>query len=225
MYSVQQIATIHNSFKDKFGLPRQSGLLQDEVSTIIFDEKYRDDNSLRGLDGYSHIWLLWIFSQVKNEKDFSPTVRPPRLDGNTRMGVFATRSPYHPNKIGMSCVKIKEIRKTREWGTVIDVYGADLMDSTPIIDIKPYLSISDRIDDAICGFSELTSGPGVEVEFDNSIQVHEEVKCKITDILSQDPRPAYRKDSDRVFGLKYGNFEVKFTGNEHKIKVISVEEI
>ncbi len=224
MYTIEPIATIHNGFKDKFGIPRQSGLLQDEVSTIIFEKKYRDDNSLRGLEGYSHIWLLWIFSDTKNNKAFSPTVRPPRLDGNTRIGVFATRSPYHPNRIGMSCVKIKEIRKTKEHGAVIDVYGADLMNDTPIIDIKPYLSISDKIDNALCGFSEKTSKAAARVEFDDSIQVYDDVKQKIAEILSQDPRPAYKKDSGRVYGLKYWDLEIKFTGNEERIKVISVEK-
>ncbi len=224
-FLIEPIAKIHNNFTEKFGIPRQSGLLENEVSTIIFEEKYRDGNSLRGLEDYSHIWLLWIFNDTKNNGSFSPTVRPPRLGGNTRMGVFATRSPYHPNRVGMSCVKIKKIVKTYDHGYVIEVYGADLMNGTPIIDIKPYLAISDRIDNAKCGFSEDTAKQNVLVEFDDCIAVGDELKKNISDILCQDPRPSYKKESDKVYGIKYADYEVKFSGNKDKIKVISIEKL
>ena len=207
-YSIEPIAHIYNRYTDKFGIPRQSGLENESVSEIVFEEKYRDDNALRGLEGYSHIWLLWIFTEAESKKEWSPTVRPPRLGGNKRMGVFSTRSPFHPNRIGLSCVKIKSITKTRDKGTIIEVTGADLLSSTPIIDIKPYLSFTDSHPEAICGFAEDVFGDKLCVE----------------NILSPDPRPSYHNDSDRVYGMSYSGYDIKFKANENVLTVLTISK-
>ena len=226
-YKITPIATIHNNFKDKFGIPRQSNLDCGQVSQIVFEKAYRDDNSLRGLEDYSHIWLLWIFSETKGDKDWSPTVRPPRLGGNKRMGVFSTRSPYHPNRIGLSCVKIASIEKTKNDGTVINVIGADLLDGTPIIDIKPYLSFTDSHPDAKCGFADEVAAYELLVEISEIIKqsIDSDDLSEIISILKQDPRPSYHDDTDRIYGVRYSNYEIKFKVNEDILSVISIEKL
>ena len=226
-FKIESIAVIHNEYKDKFGIPRQSGLTEDVISTIVFEPKYRDDNSLRGLEEFSHIWLLWNFSEADSSKDWFPTVRPPRLGGNKRIGVFATRSPFHPNRIGMSLVKIVSIEKSSSHGTVIKVSGADLLDGTPIIDIKPYLTISDCKPDAVCSYSDEKKDKSLEVsipeEITNTIPC--DILSVISSILSQDPRPSYHNDPARVYTMSYSDYEIKFTVNNNLLTVVSILKI
>ena len=220
--NLKVIAHIHNNFKEKFGIPRQSGISDADRSVIIFEKEYRDENALRGLDGYSHLWLIWHFSQ-NSKADWSPTVRPPRLGGNKRMGVFATRSPYRPNPVGLSSVKLVGMHKTREHGTVLEVCGADLTDGTPIFDIKPYLSFTDSHPDAICGFAEDVFENNIEVYFSDAVKNTfssaqlEEIKG----ILSQNPKPSYHNNPDRVYGMKYGGYEIKFRTENNTLTVLS----
>ena len=224
-YTIEPIAYIHNEFKSKFGIPRQSCEESKMISEIIFDEKYKDDNSLRGLEDYSHIWLLWIFSESDSNKKWSPSVRPPRLGGNKRMGVFATRSPYHPNRIGLSCVKIESIEKKDNCGTVIKVIGADLLDGTPIIDIKPYLTFTDSHPDAICGFADVTKNYSLDVVFENEFSdIPGETLENIKVILKQDPRPSYQNDKERVYGFEYSDYEIKFTVDQNILTVTSISK-
>ena len=226
-YNIEPIGYIRNSYKDKFGIPRQSNLVKNTESTIIFNEKYRDDNSLRGLEGYSHIWLLWIFSQTDSQKGWSVTVRPPRLGGNKRMGVFSTRSPYHPNRIGLSCVKIKSIEKTKEYGSVITVLGADLLDGTPIIDIKPYLTISDCYPEAVCGFSDENADYRLKVDIpdDISLQFSDKTLSEISSILSYDPRPSYHESPERIYSMTYDIFNIRFIVENRVLKVIEIKKM
>ena len=223
-YKIEPIAVIHNEFKSKFGIPRQSGLDEDTISTIVFEKKYRDENALRGLSQYSHIWLLWIFSENEVNKEWSPTVRPPRLGGNKRMGVFSTRSPYHPNNIGLSCVKIESIEKIQGLGSVIKVSGADILDGTPIIDIKPYLTLSDCKPDAVCGFSDEVKDKKLDVIIEEkfSAEIPEETLSAIISMLSQDPRPSYHDDKSRIYAMNYSDYEIKFTVNGDTLTVISI---
>ncbi len=217
------IARIKTDFPEKFGIPRQSGLVESEA-TIIFEPEYRVDEALRGIEGFSHLWIIWEFSKVKRE-GWSPTVRPPRLGGNKRIGVFATRSPYRPNPIGLSSVKLIRCEKTSA-GTVLIVSGADLLDGTPIYDIKPYLPISDCHTDAVGGFSDERKDYSLKVECDEkllSIIPHKKIES-LMKILSQDPRPQYIDDADRVYGMRYGEFEVKFSVLDDTLKVKSIEK-
>lgn len=224
-FTIEPIATIHNDYKDKFGIPRQSGLFDDSFSTIVFEPKYRDENALRGLEGYSHIWLLWQFDRNNSDKGWSPTVRPPRLGGNKRVGVFATRSPYHPNGIGLSCVKLVSIEKDKENGIVLMVSGADLLDETPIIDIKPYLSLPDSYPDAKCGFADDVCEYELNVNVKTDTKgIPPEVLCHITEILKQDPRPSYQNDAERVYGMNYGEYEIKFQVSNKELFVLSIEK-
>ena len=214
------IAKIKSEFPGKFGIPRQSGLENETVSEIVFCEKYRDDNSLRGLEGYSHIWLLWIFSESESSKEWSPTVRPPRLGGNKRMGVFSTRSPFHPNRIGLSCVRISSIEKTKDNGTIIKVTGADLMNGTPIIDIKPYLSFADSHPEAECGFADEKKDIVLDVLFEADISdIPESTKNAVTVMLRQDPRPSYQDDESRIYSMSYGEYDIRFSVDGNVLKV------
>ena len=205
------IARIHTEFKEKFGIPRQSGIVSTR-GKIVFETKYRNDSALTGIDGYSHLWLIWSFSEVKAE-GWSPTVRPPRLGGNKRMGVFATRSPYRPNPIGLSSVKLIGIEKTKDEGTVLIVEGADILDGTPIFDIKPYLAFTDSHPDAVCGFAD------ERLSYSLDVIVADDLKGKLEDgdlktvceLISGDPRPSYQDDSEREYGMIYGDYEVHFT--------------
>ncbi len=223
-YEVVPIAYIKNDFVDKFGIPRQSLKSENNVSEIIFNEKYRDENAFRCLDGYSHIWLLWMFDKLNSSSCDNLTVRPPRLGGNKRVGVFATRSPYHPNSIGLSCVKIKCIKKTPEHGTVVEVYGADLLNGTPIIDIKPYIPFSDCFPDAKSGFAGEVEDYSLKVVYENLCNTVPDKKSllAIQEILSQDPRPSYHNDADRIYGMDYGLYNIKFKVNGDTLIVLQI---
>lgn len=209
--TIKPIAHIYNDYKTKFAVPRQSGLCSGVLSEIVFEEEYRNDHALRGLEGYSHIWLIWHFSESETTQ-FRPTVRPPRLGGNERVGVFATRSPFRPNPIGLSCVKLEGIKKIEGKGTVLVVSGADMANRTPIFDIKPYLSISDAVPDAVCGFSDDVKGYELKVVFpvDLKSKVSPDMAQTIESILSKDPRPGYHNDRNREYGFEFGNLEIKF---------------
>lgn len=223
MDKLKTIATIRSDFTTKFGIPRQSGLAAAQLSTIVFEPEYRDENALRGLDGYSHIWLIWGFSEVKAER-WSPMVKPPRLGGNKRMGVFATRSPYRPNPIGLSSVKLEGIEKRPNLGTVLIVSGADLMDGTPIYDIKPYLSFTDSHPDAKNGFAgeRLSYALKVEIPDELMAMIPQSKRDALTESLSQDPRPAYITEPDTPFGFEYAGFDVRFKVNGDTLTVYEI---
>lgn len=220
MIPMEIIATIRSDFPTKFGIPRQSGLVEELRATVVFEPEYRSPDALRGLEDFSHLWLIWQFSEAVRDK-WSPTVRPPRLGGNTRMGVFATRSPFRPNPIGLSCVRLEGIRREPELGHVLEVSGADLMDGTPILDIKPYLPYGDCHPDAVGGFASAPAGAVLEVEIPPSLlaQVPEDRREALIGVLAQDPRPHYQKDSDRVYGFGFAGLEVRFTVSEGHLTV------
>ena len=207
------IAHIHNDFNGKFGVPRQSGLVAGLEASIVFTPEYRNAEALRGLEGFSHIWLLWDFSLAHTDK-WSPTVRPPRLGGNKRMGVFATRSPFRPNPIGLTSVRLLRVEETAEDGVILVVSGADLLNGTPIYDIKPYLSFSDSHPDAQCGFAQATQDYRLEVHIDDKLLAAVlQQGCPwqaIHEILSQDPRPAYQHDPERIYHLDYADWAIDF---------------
>lgn len=205
------IARIHSEFPTKFGIPRQSGLVDSLRATIVFEPEFRSPEALRGLEGYSHLWLLWQFSQSVG-KEWSPTVRPPRLGGNKRVGVFATRSPFRPNPIGLSSVKLEEIHLSTPNGPALVVSGADLMDGTPIYDIKPYLAYVDSHPEATGGFALQQKEGVVEVEFPTPLleKVPTERRQALIDVLAQDPRPAYQNDPLRVYHFEFADLRIAF---------------
>lgn len=204
------IAKIRTDFPTKFGIPRQSGLVPELKGRIVFEPEYRDSSALRGLEEYSHLWLIWKFSKAVTEK-MLPTVRPPRLGGNRRMGVFATRSPFRPNPIGLSSVKIEKIYSDTVHGTVIEVSGADLMDGTPIYDIKPYIAYTDSHPEANGGFSSRVFEKSLNVNFcDGAGEIPNEILIPLRKILENDPRPGYQSDSERVYGFEFADYSVKF---------------
>mgnify|MGYP003303082975 CR=1 FL=1 len=209
--SMKVIAIMKSDFPAKFGIPRQSGLVPELHSTIIFEPEFRNSDALRGLEDFSHLWIIWQFSKAVRT-DWSPTVRPPRLGGNTRMGVFATRSPFRPNNIGLSCVKILEIEQTEKFGTVIHVGGADLMDGTPIFDIKPYIPYSDCHPDASGGFTQAANDYILKVVISDDllIKVPVDKREALLGVLAHDPRPSYQKDSDRIYGLNFSGLDIRF---------------
>ena len=219
------IARIKSEFPEKFGIPRQSGLVSSLKAQIIFEEEYRNLDAVRGLDEFSHLWIIWQFSKAVRDT-WSPTVRPPRLGGNKRIGVFATRSPFRPNAIGLSSVKIEKIDLDGENAPVIHVSGADLMDGTPIFDIKPYLAYTDAHPDAVGGFTENVADRRLKVEFDGELinSVPDEIKTALTDLLAEDPRPSYQNDSKRVYGLSFSGYEIGFTVDKKTLKVIKLEK-
>lgn len=219
------IARVHNDFPTKFGLPRQSGLVPQARSVLVFEPEYRVVEALRGIEGYSHLWLLWEFHQAKQE-GWSPTVRPPRLGGNMRVGVFATRSPFRPNPIGLSCVRLEGLEKTRDQGTVLLLSGADLMDGTPIYDIKPYLPYADCHPEATGGFAGEVMNHQLRVVFPERWRalVPPERLEALLGVLAQDPRPGYQQDSERVYGFSYAGLEVRFTVAGETLTVCEVEE-
>lgn len=206
------IAQIHTDFSTKFGIPRQSGIVESLKGTIIFEPEYRNPDAFRGLDGFSHIWIIWQFSEAIRE-EWSPTVRPPRLGGNKRVGVFSTRSPFRPNPIGLSSVKLEKIEYHPELGPVLHVSGADLMDKTPIYDIKPYLPYTDSHPEAVDGFVTEYKNDSLEVDFPEELLclIPEEHRETLIKVLAQDPRPSYQKDSKRIYGFEYGGFDIRFT--------------
>jgi tRNA-Thr(GGU) m(6)t(6)A37 methyltransferase TsaA len=218
------IAHIHSDFPTKFGIPRQSGLVAELRSTVVFTPEYRNADALRGLEGFSHLWLIWQFSQAVRQ-DWSPTVRPPRLGGNTRMGVFATRSPFRPNAIGLSCVALTGIRETEEFGTVLEVAGADLMDGTPIFDIKPYIPYADCHPEATGGFTDTAGDFLLTVNFPPALlqKIPADRQAALLGVLSHDPRPSYQHSPERVYGMRFGGFDVRFQVAEHILTVVAVE--
>ncbi|MBR4726497.1 MAG: tRNA (N6-threonylcarbamoyladenosine(37)-N6)-methyltransferase TrmO [Clostridia bacterium] len=207
---LQIIARIHTDLPTKFGIPRQSGLVDALEGTIVFEPAFRDPEALRGIEGFSHLWLLWEFSACSGAP-WRPTVRPPRLGGNSRMGVFATRSPYRPNSIGLSCVRLCGVETTPEDGTVLRVAGADLMDGTPIFDIKPYLPYADAHPEATGGFAAAAPST-LQIAFANETEtlVPPEKRDALRGLLAQDPRPAYQSDADRVYGILFAGLDVRF---------------
>ena len=219
------IARIENDFSTKFGIPRQSGLVRSVLSRIVFEPEYRNPDALRGMEDFSHLWLIWEFSQARRE-DWSPTVRPPRLGGNTRMGVFATRSPFRPNPIGLSCVKLEKIEWQSEQGPVIVVSGADLMNGTPIYDIKPYLPYADSHPEATEGFAAGTWERQLTVECtpDLLALIPEEQRLAVLDILAQDPRPSYQHDPERVYGMAYGGMDIRFSVDGRRLTVKEINK-
>jgi len=218
---MKTIAKIKTDFPTKFGIPRQSGIIENEA-LIIFEQEYRDEQALKGIEDFSHLWLIWKFSETETQ-DFKPTVRPPRLGGNKRMGVFATRSPFRPNPIGLSSVKLLGVVKTKD-GVCLKVSGADLMDGTPILDIKPYLPFTDCHTDATGGFAESQINNNLTVILGEELakKLPTEKLDTLKTILSQDPRPHYIEDSERVFGFYYMNFEIKFKVDKEILTVVDI---
>ena len=216
------IARIYTDFREKFGIPRQSGLAKDTVGRIVFELEYRVPEALRGIEEYSHLWLIWNFSEAERE-GWSPTVRPPRLGGNKRMGVFATRSPFRPNAIGLSSVRLLSVEDTAE-GKVLVVAGADILDGTPIYDIKPYLAFTDSHPDAVCGFADEVRDYSLEVVIPEELKrgLSDEYIKALISILSGDPRPQYKEDGDRIYGMIYGKYEVKFTVADGVLTVVEI---
>ena len=210
------IAHIRSDFPTKFGIPHQSGRIQELKADIIFEPEYRNHEAFRGLEEYTHIWLIWEFSQAVR-KEWSPTVRPPRLGGNVRMGVFATRSPFRPNPIGLSSVRLENVEFSEKYGPVLHVSGADLMDGTPIYDIKPYLAYVDSHPEADGGFAERVKEYELELYFPRECleKVPEGKREVLKQILRQDPRPSYQKDSERIYGMEFAGMEVKFQVREN----------
>ena len=219
------IARIHTNFKEKFGIPRQSGIVP-TVGRIVFEEEYRVPEALRGIEGYSHLWLIWQFSKAERDT-WSPTVRPPRLGGNKRVGVFATRSPYRPNAIGLSSVKLISVEHTESEGTVLIVEGADILDGTPIYDVKPYLAFTDSHPDAISGFADGVKDYGMEVEIPEVYEkmLGEGELSELRAVLAHDPRPGYRRETDEEVGMILGDHEVFFTSGEGAIIVTKITKI
>ncbi len=223
MAEMKIIARVSSPFKSKFGIPRQSGIAEEIESEIVFEPEFRNPDALRGLEEWSHIWLIWQFSE--NLRDtWSPTVRPPRLGGNTHVGVFATRSPFRPNAIGLSCVKLKSVDITNE-GPVLKIMGADLMDGTPIFDIKPYVPYADAHPEATGGFTDKTEFHRLKVDITNELEekIPEKERAALIAVLSNDPRPQYHKDPDRVYGFPFGEHEIKFKVKDDTLTVIAIE--
>lgn len=222
-YFLEVIAHIHNDFHEKFGIPRQSGLAAVE-SYIVFEKPYRMQEAFRGLSDYSHLWLIWQFSECA-QAEFRPTVRPPRLGGNKRMGVFATRSPYRPNSLGLSSVKLEKILQTEEYGTVLVVTGADMMDGTPIFDIKPYLTYVDSHPEAKSGFAEDFVDYALAVDCPPQLlqTIPKEKQAPLLQVLAGDPRPAYQKDTNRVYKMSYGDYTIHFQISGNTLTVTKIE--
>lgn len=218
---IEVIARIHTPFTSKFGIPRQSGIVQDIQGKIVFEPAFRNPDILRGLEGFSHLWLIWHFSEAKS---WSPTVRPPILGGNTRMGVFATRSPFRPNHLALSCVTIEKVIPHTTEGPVILVRGADLLDGTPIVDIKPYVPYADSHPDALGGFT--TGGWNRELTVNISDKLLARVPANLREgllgVLATDPRPTYQNDPERIYGMPFADFEVKFKVQDKTLYVIDI---
>ena len=218
------IARIHTDFPEKFGIPRQSGLVDGLTGRIVFEEKYRNPDALRGIEGFSHLWLIWQFSRAVRE-DWSPTVKPPRLGGNQRMGVFATRSPFRPNPIGLSCVRLQRVEPHTSQGPVLWVAGIDLLDGTPIYDVKPYLPYADCRPEATGGFAQEVMGHRLEVDFPEELLalVPPEKREALHEVLAQDPRPGYQhNEPDRRYGVAFAGLDVRFTVEEDVLLVREV---
>lgn len=218
------IARVRTPFPEKFGVPRQSGLVPEAKATIVFEPEFRNADALRGIEGFTHLWLIWYFDKAVKDT-WSPTVRPPRLGGNTRIGVFATRSPFRPNPIGLSSVKLESVEFDSGEGPILHVCGIDMVDGTPILDIKPYIAYCDSHEDAIGGFTSNLDEANLDVsissELLNKIPVDEQEG--LIGVLEQDPRPRYQDDKNRIYGLAYGNMNIKFSVDGKKLTVVGVE--
>ena len=224
--NIQVIARMHSDFATKFGIPRQSGLAQELRSTIVFEPEFRNADALRGIEDFSHLWIIWQFSEAVRQGWF-PTVRPPRLGGNTRMGVFATRSPFRPNNLGLSCVKLLGVEHTAQWGTVLHVGGADLMDGTPIFDVKPYIPYADCQPDATGGFTDTAGDFLLDVDFPPELleKLPQGKRAAAIQVLSHDPRPSYQKNPERVYGLTFAGYDIRFQVTEQTLRVLEVRKI
>ena len=224
--NIQIIARMRSDFATKFGIPRQSGLVEELRSTIVFEPEFRNPDALRGIEDFSHLWIIWQFSEAVRQ-DWSPTVRPPRLGGNTRLGVFATRSPFRPNSLGLSSVKLLGVEHTEEYGTVLHVGGADLMDGTPIFDIKPYIPYGDCHPDATGGFTDTAGDFLLKVEFPEDLltKLPEEKRAAALGVLSHDPRPSYQRKPGRVYGLTFAGFDIRFTVDADSLTVCEVKKV
>ena len=215
--NIQVIARMHSDFATKFGIPRQSGLVEELRSTIVFEPEFRNPDALRGIEEFSHLWIIWQFSEAVRQ-GWSPTVRPPRLGGNTRMGVFATRSPFRPNNLGLSSVRLLGVEHTAEYGTVLHVGGADLMDGTPIFDIKPYIPYGDCHPEATGGFTDRAGEFLLKVEFPEALlsKLPADKQEAAKAVLSHDPRPSYQRKPDRIYGLTFAGYDIRFRVNERR---------
>ena len=224
--SIKPIARMRSDFPTKFGIPRQSSLVEELCSTIVFEPEFRNPDALRGMEGFSHLWIIWQFSEAVRT-DWSPTVRPPRLGGNTRMGVFATRSPFRPNNLGLSCVKFEGLEQDPELGTVIRVSGADLMDGTPIFDIKPYIPYADAHPEALGGFTDTAGAFLLQVEFPENLLalLPEDKRRAAVGVLSHDPRPSYQRKPGRIYGLPFAGFDIRFTVEGETLTVCEVNPL
>lgn len=225
MITLKEIAVIHTDFPEKFGIPRQSGLVEELKSTLVFQPEFRVPEALRGLEQYSHLWLIWEFSKAVRD-EWKPTVRPPRLGGNTRMGVFATRSPYRPNPLGLSCVRLESIDFKAAEAPVLHLSGADLMDGTPIYDIKPYLPYVDCRPEASNGFALAQQEGTLSVDIPQELLslVPEQCRSALLSVLSQDPRPQYISDPERVYTMSFAGVEVSFTVDGERLMVTDVRD-
>lgn len=221
--NIQVIARMHSDFATKFGIPRQSGLVEDLKSTIVFEPEFRNPDALRGIEDFSHLWIIWQFSEAVRQ-GWSPTVRPPRLGGNTRMGVFATRSPFRPNNLGLSSVKLLGVEHTEKYGTVLHVGGADLMDGTPIFDIKPYIPYGDCHPEATGGFTDHAGAFLLKVDFPAELLaiLPEDKREAAVGVLSHDPRPSYQRKPDRIYGLTFAGFDIRFKVSDDVLTVVDV---
>ena len=224
--NIQVIARMHSDFATKFGIPRQSGLVEELRSTIVFEPEFRNPDALRGIEDFSHLWIIWQFSEAVRQ-GWSPTVRPPRLGGNTRMGVFATRSPFRPNNLGLSSVKLLGVEHTEKYGTVLHVGGADLMDGTPIFDIKPYIPYGDSHPDAKGGFTDKAGEFLLQVNFPEALLqiLPEDKRSAAIGVLSHDPRPSYQRSPDRIYGLTFAGFDIRFTVQDDILTVTEVTPV
>ena len=225
---IRPIAYIRTEFPEKFGVPRQSGLAKSLRGRIVFEPEYRNPDALRGLEGFNHIWLIWEFSANRTSGSWQPTVRPPRLGGNSHMGVFATRSPFRPNPLGLSCVKIDSISPNTPEGPVINVFGADLMDGTPIYDIKPYIKYADSRPEAVCGYVDDMEERSLKVVFPGELSMRIQDRTMIPsliEVLMLDPRPSYHDDPERVYGLSFSGYNVRFKVSESILTVTDVEPL
>lgn len=222
---ITPIAKIENGFVSKFGIPRQSGL-SSALSRIIFEPPYRDPSALRGIEGFSHLWLIWQFSESVRS-GFSPTVRPPRLGGNRRVGVFASRSPFRPNSLGLTCVRLVGIEHTSSEGDVLIVSGADLMNGTPIFDVKPYIAYADSYPSAICGFADETAHFALDVFIppEQLQKIDPEDREDIAALLRNDPRPSYQHDPERIYYFEYKDYRISFRADEKKLSVVAIERM
>lgn len=225
---IKPIAYIYTDFPEKFGIPRQSGLAKSLRGRIVFEPEYRNPDALRGLDGFSHIWLIWEFSANRTTSTWQPVVRPPRLGGNSFMGVFATRSPFRPNPLGLSCVKVDSIELSTPDGPVINVLGADLMDGTPIYDIKPYIRYADSRPEAVCGYVDALEERSLKVVFPSGLSdriADKTIIPSLMETLRLDPRPSYHNDPERVYGLSFSGYNVRFKVVETVLTVTDIETL